>query len=194
MPCGVLPLIPCVSAGPPRGTSRGEITPERSGRRGSGGAEGDHGRAVAAFVRSAFPQTGHAALAAQTLPHRLPQLARAMAMNHADLPPGCQERAIDVGIQLLQGRLDALADQIDLRWYRHRLVEVAPRLDRPFGSDLFVRRTRRPVSPSPGSPRPARRPQLLGADPHALPLDRHLRPAGLQLLQRSLPADTEVAH
>ena len=59
----------------------------------------------------------------------LTQPAGAVAVHHPDLFPGGQESAVDVGVQLLQGRLDPLADQVDLgrrRGGRPALVRPAP--------------------------------------------------------------------
>src|SRR6185436_4076499 len=114
--------------------------------------------------------------AAQVLPHSLSQSSRAVAMDHANLTAVRQERLIDVAVELVQGRLDALADQVDLRRDLDRLLEVPP-----AGAEIGPIRPVRPIGPI--RPRRPRGRQLLGAATQALPLYQDLGAAGLQLVE-----------
>src|SRR6266545_5993981 len=148
------------------------------------GAQSDHGRAVAPLVGSSGADRRDSGVAAQVVPHGLAQASGAVAVDHTDLATVRQERLIEITVELLQGWLDPLADQVDLRRELDRLVEVAA-----AGAEIRSIGPIRPISPA-----GARGRQLLGAAAQALPLDHDLGAAGLQLLEDPLPAEPAVAH
>src|ERR1700724_2802905 len=87
-------------------------------------AQGHHRRAVAALVRGAgmrFPDRG---VAPQVLADRLAQAAGAVAVDHPHLAPRGQQCAVEIAVELLEGGLDAHADQVDLGRHRRGLVQV----------------------------------------------------------------------
>src|SRR3984893_19314190 len=85
-----------------------------------------HGGAVASLVVGAGAHRGHGGMRAQVAADGLPQTAGAMAVHHPHLGARGEQRPVEVGVELDQRRLDALADEVDLGRHRDRLLEVAP--------------------------------------------------------------------
>src|SRR5260370_8853993 len=93
----------------------------------AGVAQGDHRCAVAALVRGAGTNLLDRRVAAQVLPYRLAQAPGAVAVDHPHLAPRGQEGAVEIAVELLQGRLDPHPHEIALGGHRPGLAELAPR-------------------------------------------------------------------
>src|SRR5436309_4240354 len=84
------------------------------GQRLSTPAQGDDRRSVASLVGLAGAQVRDPGVGPQVLAHRLAQAPGAVAVDHPHLPARGEERLVEVGVERLQGRLDPLADEVDL--------------------------------------------------------------------------------
>src|SRR6185295_855857 len=201
-PAGWVVPGPIVHASPQKrtrrtGTSRSVRRPAlrwrtRAGRFSfpSGAAEGDDRRAVAPLVGLPDAQVRDRPVAAEVVAHGVAELAGAVAVDDPDLAVRPAERLIEVGVESLQRRLDALADQVDLgadlldRVVRGRGT-ASPRAGNPHRSLSGFR---------PGGPRGLGRGQLAGPAADPLSAHGHLGAVAVEPLEGALPAEGDVAH